>query len=31
MGLVLRRSLESLVPVRGLRDLIRDTAHRARG
>ena len=31
MGLVLRRSSESLVPVRGLRDLIRDTAHRARG
>ena len=30
-GLVLRRSAESLAPVRTLRDLIQDTAHRARG
>ena len=30
-GLVLRRSSESLAPVRGLRDLLRDTARRARG
>ena len=30
-GLVLRRSAESLAPVRGLRDLLRDTARRARG
>ena len=30
-GLVLRRSSESLAPVRGLRDLIRETAHRGRG
>ena len=30
-GLVLRRSSESLAPVRGLRDLLRDTAHRGRG
>ena len=30
-GLVLRRSAESLAPVRALRDLIRDTAHRGRG
>ena len=30
-GLVLRRSSESLAPMRGLRDLIRETAHRGRG
>ena len=30
-GLVLRRSAESLAPVRTLRDLIQDTAHRGRG
>ena len=30
-GLVLRRSSESLAPVRGLRDLIREAAHRGRG
>ena len=30
-GLVLRRSAEGLAPVRALRDLIRETAHRGRG
>ncbi len=30
-GLVLRRSAESLAPVRALCDLIRDTARRGRG